>query len=169
VDSGLEPGVGAAHRHGAARLAGLVYGTIVALAVIIAVPPTPDLWRALGLVVGTNLALWLAHVYAHVLAESITAGRRATGADVRHMAQREIAVVLAVVLPSAALLLGAVGVLAEHTAVWCAFGLGVATLVGQGLAYARLERLGRLGTAIAVGINVGVALVLVVLKVLVSH
>ena len=49
------------------------------------------------------------------------------------------------------------------------FGIGIATLTVQGIRFARLERFGPLGTLLAVGINVALALVLGAVKVLLSH
>ena len=56
------------------------------------------------------------------------------------------------------LVLGAVGVLKERTSVWLALGVGVLVLVVQGIRYARVERLGRSGTAAAVAANLALGL-----------
>lgn len=165
----VEPPPATGHAHGATRLAGLVYGTIVVLSVVVASSANPDLGRVLVLVVSTCVVLWLAHVYAHALAESIVEEHTASVASLASIARREAAIVLAAGLPCAAIALGALDVLEDGTALWVAFGLGATTLVVQGLAYARLERLSRTGTIVAVGVNVAVALLLVGLKVLVSH
>ena len=47
--------------------------------------------------------------------------------------------------PLAALLLGAFGVVSTKTAVWLAFGLGLAVLALQGVVFARVERLSLAG------------------------
>jgi hypothetical protein len=60
-------------------------------------------------------------------------------------------------------------VLDPSTSVWLAFGIGLATLGVQGARYARLERLGGTALAVSVLLNVGLGLVLVLLKVLVMH
>jgi hypothetical protein len=73
------------------------------------------------------------------------------------------------VAPTAALVLGAVGLLGGWTAEWLAFGVGVAILGVQGVRYARVERLSRRGAFIAVAVNVTLGLVLVLLEVIVSH
>jgi hypothetical protein len=85
------------------------------------------------------------------------------------IARRELAIPLAAGAPTAVLVLGALGLLATRTAFWLAFGLGVATLGVQGLRFARVERLGATGTVAAVGLNLALGLVLVILEVLVSH
>jgi hypothetical protein len=53
--------------------------------------------------------------------------------------------------------------------VWIAFGLGLAVLAAQGIVFARIERLGRLGTLVVVSANLGLGVMLVGLKLLVSH
>jgi hypothetical protein len=73
------------------------------------------------------------------------------------------------VVPIAFVALGALGVFAGRTAVWLAFGTGVATLSVQGFRYALLERLSVLATVVTVALNIGIALMLVVLKVVVAH
>ena len=71
--------------------------------------------------------------------------------------------------PIAALVLGAVGVFREETAVWLALGIGVATLAVEGARYATLERLGRIGMLLAIALNVSLGLVIVGLKALLAH
>jgi hypothetical protein len=155
--------------HHAPRIAGLIYGTIVVLSVLVASPTNEDVGRVLALTASTTVVFWLAHVYAHVLGDSLASARRADAADVRHMAHRELPIVLAAVLPSLALVLGALDVLRDRSSMWLAFTIGVVTLVVQGLAYARIEHFGRLATLVTVGVNLGVALLLVLLKVVVAH
>ena len=152
-------------------IAGTVYGTIVVLALLAAGGKAfeHDLWRLVAIVVTTVLVLWMAHVYAHGLGESLQAGRRLDAGELGAIARRELAVPLAAVAPTVALMLGAVGLLGGRRAVLLAFALGVATLAVQGLRYAWVERLGRTGTLAVVALNIALGLVLVGLEVLVSH
>jgi hypothetical protein len=69
----------------------------------------------------------------------------------------------------AALVLGALGVFRETTALWIAMLIGLATLGAQGIRYAGVERLGPLGTLVAVTVNLGLGLVIVLLKAVVAH
>jgi hypothetical protein len=115
------------------------------------------------------LVLWIAHVYAHGLGESLELGRRLNAAELGTVAGRELAIPLAAVAPAAMLALGAVGLLRGSTAVWLAVGICVATLGVQGLRYALLERLGRPGTFAAVTLNLALGLAIVGLKVVVAH
>ena len=152
-------------------IAGTVYGTIIVMATLVAGAPAfrDDLWHLLAIVVVTTLVFWAAHIYAHGLAESLQLGRRLTGHELGQIAHRERAMGLSVVLPAAALVIGAFGVIRGSVAIWLALGLGVAALAAQGVRYARLERLSRSGTAVVVGLNLVLGLSLVILKVVVVH
>jgi hypothetical protein len=68
-----------------------------------------------------------------------------------------------------ALLLGAFGILSTKLSVWVAFGLGLVVLCAQGITFARVEHMGRLGTLAVVAANLGLGVALVGLKLLVSH
>jgi hypothetical protein len=152
-------------------IAGAVYGTIVVLAAVTAGGKAfqDDLWRLVAIVVTTVLVLWLAHVYAHGLGESIRIGRRLDAAEFGTIARRELAIPIAAVAPTAVLVLGAVELIESRTAVWLAIAVGVVTLALQGLRYARVERLGRAGTLVSVSANLALGLVIVALKVVVAH
>ena len=69
----------------------------------------------------------------------------------------------------AALLLGVLGILSARAAIWAAFGIGLFVLAAQGLVFARVERLGRLGTVLIVAANLALGLILVALKLLLAH
>ena len=115
------------------------------------------------------LVLWIAHVYAHGLGESLDLGRRLTAAELGAVAGRELSIPLAAVLPMTAIALGALNVFRDRTALWLGFGAGVATLTAQGVRYARLEHMSRVGALLTVSINLVFGLVLVVLKTIVAH
>ena len=153
------------------RLGGFIYGTILVLAVIAvgarAYPHEPA--EIAAVVASTSIVFWLAHVYAQALAQSVVHDRRLSFAELRQIARRESTMIAAAAPSVAALLLGALGVLSTRAAVWAAFGLGLALLVGQGITFARVERLGRLGTFAVVATNLVLGTALVVLKVLVAH
>lgn len=154
-----------------ATIAGAVYGTIVVLAAVTAGAKAfqYDLWRLVAIVVTTVLVLWLAHVYAHGLAESIQRGRRLDAAELGAIARRELAIPVAAVAPAGVLVLGAVDLIEGRTAVWLAIAVGVVTLGVQGLRYARVEGLGSAGTLLSVSANLALGLVIVALKVIVAH
>jgi hypothetical protein len=153
------------------RLGGFIYGTIVVLAVVVAgAKAYPDsAGRIAILVVVTSLALWLAHVYADSLAQSVARDQHLTVAEVQHIARRERSIAEAAVPPVAALLLGAFGVVSTQGAVWAAIGLGLVVLAVQGVTVARIERLGWLGTLAVVAANLGLGALMIGLKLLLSH
>jgi len=153
------------------RLGGFIYGTIVVLSVLVAGSRAypDDAGRIAVLVVVTSTVFWLAHVYAHGVADSISREEHISLPDLRRMARREGAIVEATLPPVVALLLGAVGVLSTDAAVWLAFALGLAVLAIEGVVVARVERFGALGTVVMVAANLTLGLALVVLKLVVAH
>jgi hypothetical protein len=153
------------------RLAGFIYGTIIVLSVIAAGSKAyPDsAGRVAALVAGTTIVLWLAHVYAHGLGQSVARDERLSAAELGHIARREASIVEAAVLPAAALLLDPLGLASAAVAGWIAFGLGLAVLVAQGVAFGRVERLSLLGTLAVVALNLCLGLLLIVLKLVFSH
>jgi hypothetical protein len=153
------------------RISGTVYGTIIVMAVLAAgaKPYQHQLWRLLVIVAVTVVVLWLAHVYAHGLGESLQLGRRVTLAELRSIARREYAIIAAAALPLLALALGVADVLPHRAAVLLALWLGVVALTAQGVRYARLERLSRGATIATVSVNLGIGLGLVALEAWVAH
>jgi hypothetical protein len=153
------------------RLGGFIYGTIIVLAVLVAGAKAypHDAGKIAALIVITCVVFWLAHVYSHAVALVVAREQHLALAELGHIARREGSLVEAAVPPVAALLLGAVGLISTRAAVWAAFVLGLAVLAVQGVVFARVERLGWLGTATVVTTNVGLGVVLVALKLLVAH
>jgi hypothetical protein len=153
------------------RLAGFVYGTLIVLSVIIvgakAYPDRPG--HIAAFVVVTSVVFWLAHVYAHGLGQSVSRGERLSLAELGHIARREGSIVESAVPPVVPLLLAALGVISTGVAIWAAFGLGLMVLAVQGWEFARAERLGWLASSAAVAANVGFGLLLVGVKLLVTH
>jgi hypothetical protein len=152
-------------------ISGTVYGTVIVMSVLAAGAKAYEhqLWRLVVLAGGSVVILWLAHVYAHGLGESLKLGRRVTVGELKSIARREYSIVAAAILPMSAVALGAVDILAQRTAVELALWLGVATLAAQGIRYARLERLGSGATVATVSVNLAIGLGLVALEVLIAH
>jgi hypothetical protein len=152
-------------------IASTVFGTITAMATIAAYgrafPDSP--WTVEELVASTAVVLWIAHLYTHALSESISESRPLRFSRLRTLAHRELGILLAAVPPSVALTLGAAGLFDETASIWLALGVGLATLALEGVRYARIERLGGKGTLVAVAANVGLGVLVVVLKVSVLH
>lgn len=152
-------------------IAGTVYGTIVVMAVVAAGSQGEDTdpWRLAVFVAATVLVLWVAHVYAHALSDSVAENRRIGWVALSGLARREAAVPLAAVAPIGALTLGALEVIPEQSAIRLALGIGVATLAVQGVRYARIERLGRAATLVSLAVNLMIGLAIVVLEVVLAH
>jgi hypothetical protein len=153
------------------RIAGSVYGTIVVLAVLAGEAGAFEhqLLKLDAIVLASVLILWIAHTYAHGLGESIRLGRRLTNDELTAIVSRELAIPLASVLPLVAITIGALRVVEDSIAVWVAIAIGAVTLAIQGSRFARIERLSLAGTIAAVAINMGLVLLIVGLKVLVTH
>jgi hypothetical protein len=151
-------------------IASTVYGTIVVMATVTAAyAAEKHPWKVAGVVVGTAVVLWIAHVYAHGLSESIVQNRRLSRDELAALVRRELGILLAAAAPTAALVLGALGVFRETTAVWLALSVGLLTLAVEGVRFARLENLRLLGTVVAMGVNLGLGLLVVAMKVAFAH
>ena len=153
------------------RIASTVFGTVTAMATVTvygrAFPDGP--WKVEELVASTAVVLWIAHLYTHALSESISEGRRLRRARVWSLAVRELGILLAAVPPCIALTLGALGLFDETASIWLALALGLVILAVEGVRYARIERLGSAGLLLAVSANVGIGLLVVLLKAEVLH
>jgi hypothetical protein len=152
-------------------IASTVFGTITAMATVTVYgrifPDSP--WTVEELVLSTAVVFWIAHLYTHALAESISEDRRLSPAGVWTLAVRELGILLAAIPPSIALTLGALGLFDETVSIWLALGLGLGILAVEGVRYARIERLGSVGMLLAVSTNVGIGLLVVLLKAEVLH
>jgi len=173
-----EPGKRRAPAHTATRIAlaiegdvaSTVYGTVVVMATLTAAFATESHPLELELIVGSStFALWLAHVHAHLLGESLSTSRPISRADIKRVARAQVGILLSAVPSMLCLTLGAMGVLQEHTAVGLAFAAGVATLTVAGIRYSRLERLDGAGRVWVVAVTVGLGLLIVLLKAAFSH
>jgi hypothetical protein len=151
-------------------IAGTVYGTIVAMATLTAAyASVKEPWRLAIVVVNASLVLWIAHVYAHALAESLEERHHLSFGELWAVMHREIGILGAALPPAVMLVLGALAVVEEATAIWLAFAVGLASLAAEGFRFARVERLGALGTLAMIGVNLALGLAVVGLKVSVAH
>jgi len=151
-------------------IGGTVYGTVLALAALTAGAAEHLGPQELVVVVATTAGvIWIAHVYAHGLGESIERGHRLGWDELSSIAAREIPILAAAAAPTSILVLGAVGLVEEATDIWIAFAVGLVALAAQGIRYARVEHLGLLGTVAAVAVNLMLGGIVVGLKVLITH
>jgi hypothetical protein len=122
--------------------AGAIYGTIAAMAVIAGAARDPSHGKVLRLTVATLVVFWLAHAYAQALAHHLRGARKLEWSAII-AAMLEERPLLEGPAPLLVLLaLGSLGVLDEHLAVNLALWVGVAQLVGWGMAYARRQQWG---------------------------
>ena len=154
----------------AERLGGFVYGTIVVLSVIVAGAKAypDDTTRIAVLVAVTTIVFWLAHAYAHALAESVRSNEHLTVTEVRRIGRHEAPLVQAGVPSIAVLLLGSARPVRERHRDLAGGRLWPGVLAVQGFVFARVERLGPTGTIAVVAVNLGLGLLLVALKLLVA-
>jgi len=152
-------------------IAGTVFGTMTTMATITAYgrafPDSP--WKLEELVVSTAIVLWIAHIYAHGLSESISERRPLRADAFWTIARRERGILLAAVPPTVVLTLGTIGLFDENTSIWVAIAVGLVTLALEGWRYAQLEHFRAASTLVAVAANVGLGLLVVLLKVTVLH
>jgi hypothetical protein len=151
-------------------IASTVYGTIVVMATLTAAYATETHpWKLAGIVLSAALVLWIAHLYAHGLSESIVQERHLSRDELSAIVRRELGIPLAAAAPTAALVLGAIGLFGETTAVWLALAVGLVTLTAEGVRFARLEGFGLVGTVVAMGLNLALGLLVVAMKVALAH
>ena len=117
------------------RIGSTVYGTILVLAALTAsyAAERHEPLKLVELVVSAVVVFWLAYVYAHALSESIQRGSRLDRPLLTTIADRELGIIMAAVLPIVALCLGVVGIVTEHTSLWLAIATGLTILALQGL------------------------------------
>jgi hypothetical protein len=156
---------------GPGRIGSMVYGTLVVLTALTAgyAAERHHPWTLVEVVVTAVVVFWIAYVYAHALSETIEEESRLDRPILTRIVTRELGLLFAAVLPVVALILGAVGVVAEYIAIWVAIGAGIAMLSAEGVRYAHATGLGRSGMAVIVVMNLLLGLSVVALKVTLVH
>jgi hypothetical protein len=149
------------------NLAGAIYGTIVATAVVTGLSESNSVspWRALWILVATGVFFWAAHVYAYLLADRLHGHHRMKRDDVRRVMSREWPLFQSSLPLAVPLAAGSLGIIGGDTALSLATFIGVATLVAWGIVFSRREGHGFGGIVGAATINGAVGLLIVSLKV----
>jgi hypothetical protein len=147
-----------------------VYGLILATAVIATsreYAPSPDAGRTALTVLVVALVFWLAHVYASLLGIAASQERGKTQGKVaealrEHWSLVEVAVPLVLVL-----VLGAIGIIPDETALVAATVIALVELAAAGGYAAVRQGAGPLGTIVSAAIALALGTVVVLLKALV--
>jgi VIT1/CCC1 family predicted Fe2+/Mn2+ transporter len=125
---------------GSQQVAGVVYGSIIGLALIVALeshPPGPGVMAVWLL--GTAIAVGLAEVYSEAVGAETRTRQPVTRAQVRHMAEDAVAVGAGVAFPAVLFVLSAMGLFAVDTAFTVAKWAGLALIGAYGYWGARLS------------------------------
>jgi hypothetical protein len=143
-----------------------IYGILVVTAVVVAESLDPEISAYAGAesVVVTTLIFWVAHTYARSMALRLEKRRRLTWREVGGVAAVEWPLVEAGLLPAILLALGGLGLYSRGWAFGLAMWVGVAQLFLWGVAFARREEAGRLGTVMAGTFNALLGLAIISLK-----
>jgi hypothetical protein len=108
--------------------AGAIYGTVAYLTVLVLLEEDrtkPE--DAAGILLGTAVVFWLAHVYAHLVPRMAAEGRVLTG-RFRETAEDQIGTLVAVIFPLIPLLLAMLGIVSAHTGLRAAVAAGICSL-----------------------------------------
>jgi hypothetical protein len=151
------------------RIVAAIYGQILVTAVVAAL--SEDAATTSGYLLlsasTTVLVLWVAHVYATVIARGIDLKRKLQGADVRAVALSELPMVETAIPTLMILLLGVIGVFSRNTTVSLAVGAGVVTLVCWGAVFGRTAGESWESVVLSGAITGGLGMVIVALKAIV--
>lgn len=142
--------------------ASAVYGTILAASILIASYGTAlEIFIS---VIGTGLVFWLAHAHVSVMRRVVRGGQAVTTKDVRRSLTHEWPLVQSSLMPAAPMILAMVGVMSTDNAANLGILICFVSLVAWGIVVARAAELSRRASILAVGVNVGLGLLLVTLK-----
>jgi hypothetical protein len=147
-----------------------IYGTVVQLGLIgvLSEREHPSVHRAAFAIGGTAFVLFLAHVYAGVLAGRILQGRQMTRHDVARLADESWPIVAVAAWPLALVGLTWLRVLPLTAALDLAVGIAVASLVLWGWYAARLSHAGLSGRLRSTAVSLSLGLLIVGLKALIA-
>ncbi len=115
------------------RVSATSYGTVLIIAALLVVDQEAVAsgwgWE---LVAGVGIATWLAHVYAEVLGNHVRNVEAIRSHELRRAMVDGLPIPLAALLPSLALVLGRIGAMAPHIALWVAVVVAILQLLAIG-------------------------------------
>ena len=142
--------------------ASAVYGTILAASILIASYGTAvEIFIS---VIGTGLVFWLAHAHVTVMRRVIRGGQTVEAKDIRRALIEEWPLVQSSLVPAAPMVLAMVGIVNTENAANLGILICFVGLVAWGIVVARAAELSRRASILAVSVNVGHGLLLVLLK-----
>ncbi|MBJ7457064.1 MAG: hypothetical protein JHC74_13490 [Thermoleophilia bacterium] len=145
-----------------------VYGTLLTLSVLVGLSLKKSGPGVMAITIGVSAAVfWIAHVHAGLVARWVRADTRPDRHAVGEIMAREAPMIESAVPAVALMLLAWLGVLSTSAAVWTALVYGVVALAVWGALIAYRAGLGMTGMAVVSGVNLGLGLVIVVLKLLI--
>jgi hypothetical protein len=151
------------------NLAGAIYGTIVATAVVAGLDErNASPLRALLILLATGAFFWAAQVYAYLLADRLHGRNRMKRDDVSRIMSREWPLFQSSFPLAVPLALGSLGIVEGDSALGLATLVGVASLVAWGILFSRREGHGLAGIVGAATANAAVGLLILGLKLAVS-
>ena len=124
---------------GSEDVAHVIYGTIIGLALVVAMgqhPPTAT--QAVGAILATAVAVGLADLYSEFVGAEATERRPVGRARIRHLATDAAAVAFGAAFPAVFFLLAAIGAIKTDTAFTLAKWTGLALISGYAFVAARL-------------------------------
>jgi hypothetical protein len=117
--------------------AGAIYGTVVSLTILVLLEEDrTDPEDAVGILVGTALVFWLAHVYAHLVPRIAAEGRLRTGRFLETAAD-QVGILAAVAIPVVPLVLAMLGLLEDRAGLQAAIAVGFLSLAAFAVREAR--------------------------------
>ena len=120
--------------HQAHKIAGAIYGTILATTVVAAIGPDPEkLSRSLAVVLVTSVVFYAAHVYSVVVGARMVARRHLTGPEVAAIAAAEWPMLQSSLPVAAPLVLGKLGWIPDEAATDVAMLVGIGALFVYGV------------------------------------
>jgi hypothetical protein len=131
--------------HQAHRIAGAVYGTILATTVVAALGHDPkQIDAAIAIVLFTSAVFYAAHVYSLIIAARMVARRRLTRTEMRAIAAGEWPMLQSSLPVVAPLLLGTLGIIDKDAASYISVCVGIGALFVYGVLMGVQEGKGRI-------------------------
>ncbi len=149
----------------------LIYGTIIIVALlgILAENTRITSVDALGVILGSSFALWIAHCFSEGVGAHLRLGRALRSNEVRLITIEELNVIAFAVVPVGLLICAGFGLLDVHTALRIGAWGGVGVLAVSGWALGKAGRLSTAGRLLSAVLCAALGTAVVIIEVAVSH